>query len=387
MNKALLFVGCLFVFIGFFNPILPPVYISRLSIISSHHNLPPVPDSVSPLPVPFYTHDAEYLYLNPAGLCRFASRQMILSYWGFEVSQYTLFVEEKHAAYNETRFSESFTNRGFIVVEHFALEIPLHFYANGQVFRVDGDAEDNVYFARFYLSVGIPLFAGVAVNSEGWVDEDGWPLPNHAIVLTGYNETGFFYHNPISLNLSKPSCGPNKFVDFETFKKGLTEHFWFFEAVFPKDYTPILTSIRVKVSGSRVYSIFGSSPVINGYATVKIMKTGSMVTVDFPFPTPNVQTFGMDGYEIAICYPDTTNIPKLILKPSEAPLTPHPPEPIPERPAEPPSEPEYPYEPIPHPAVELVEKGVRTTPYIIPTELLIGPTLIAIALIWKEKEG
>ena len=400
MNKAFLLLGLVFISLAIFHPILPPIAYQKLSILMASQKID-VPASVSPLPVPFYTHDVNYLYLNPSGLCRFASRQMIIAYWhdqgyisGSVPSQYTLFVEEKHGGFNETMHYESFTSRGLFVVVHFAWKIPYASYTNNLMTWLDGDAEDAIYFAKAYLSNGVPLFGAVAVNAEGWADDEGWPLPNHAIVYTGYNQTGFFYNNPISLNLTKPACGTNKFMSFATFTKGESNHFWWFAAVFPKYYSTILSQKRVKVAGivgAKVYSPWGSTVMDSeGYVEVTTLKTGSFITVGFQLPQENVAVYGLNGLSISFVYPDTITVNYYDVKwIGIKPLTPHPWEQIPESPVTPPPPdvPIPPSEPLPKPVIvgETTYYYAKPRVYSFPLEFVIGGIFIIFSLIHRRK--
>jgi hypothetical protein len=317
---------------------------------------------------------------------------MIIAYWynkgyvsGSIPSQYTLFVEEKHANFNETMYYESFTSRGLFVVVHCAWKLDFASYTNNVMTWLDGDADDAIYFAKAYLSNGVPLFGAVAVNAEGWADDEGYPLPNHAIVYTGYNETGFFYHNPISLNLSKPSCGPNKFMSFATFSKGESNHFWWFVAVFPNQYSQIFSQKRVKIEGissAEVYSPWGSAVMDSeGYAEITTLKMGGFITINFQFPQVNMEIYGLDGFGIFFVYPSTLTVKYYNDSPLTKPLTPHPWEPIPEPPATQPEEPKYPYEPIPNPI--MTEPITRV--YSFPSEFAIGSGFVVIALIMNKK--
>lgn len=252
-SAIILLIGIILVMVS-----ITPTY-SQLSIIPL--NPPSLPSQVL-LSVPFYSQDVSVLYLNPDGLCRFASREMIIAYWinegymmGLVPSQKDLFIEEAQAPYNETMYYISFIRRGCYAETGFPWKVDLlGFYAGGLYTRFDGDTAQYIYRMKYYLSEGVPLEFGLYINHG--IPTNGGVLPNHAVVLVGYNATGWFYHNPRGAD--DPTNGPNKYVNNNVMDQGIENEYWSYTVAIPKTYTKILTTVSVQINGYQGYvSTFG----------------------------------------------------------------------------------------------------------------------------------
>jgi len=348
----------LFGFILIFVGLLPSItQQSLLGLAYNYTNLPNVPSSIL-LDVPFYAQNLDYLYLNPDGLCRFASRQMIIAYWrqkgfisGVVPSQKDLVVEEKTAPYLETKHAYSFIKRGFYVEDGYPWDIDIigEWYGGWQ-FRYEGDLDIYVHRIKYYLACSKPLFFALFVI-HGIPTLTSPSVPNHAVVLVGYNQTGFFYHNPRSPD--DPTNGPNKFIENTILYVGIKEHWWHYQLAFPKFTAPlILTRIQItnfNESAPKVASSFweNNAPIDkDGYVTIHVLATGSPIAIGYSeFPKEDEKFATWRGDSFVMIYPWAT---KNNLDPFKFPfykygvtfpLELHDPEPIPDPPPPPPPSP------------------------------------------------
>lgn len=401
LKYILIFFGCVLIFIGYTG--LSTGATSLFQITTPLEVIHPSFPSEAYLDVPFFTHDANFIYLNPEGLCRFATRQMILQYWhnkGYVSNvpnQYSLFVEEKQAPFNDTMFEASYINRGLFVVSHtFFGSSDLNWakYTNHILTRIDIPPELIVNLVKTYISLGIPIDAAVAVNAEGWVDPEGYPVPNHAVVLTGYNTTHIFYNNPISLNLTKPSCGKDKAMPFNYLIEGSRNHLWWIDAVFPKNYDRIVQTVTVQVkTDSTIYTPWESKYTgQNGIVTIHTLKVGCVASINIDIrnlantyhsffkATYNKDEWG--GWYMF--YPDTSTVilPNLDGTLTFEKLTIHNPEEIPNPPINPPEDPKYPYEPQPY---YQPTSAPTSNAYYVWWSFIISGFGIVIFSFWKVK--
>jgi hypothetical protein len=173
-------------------------------------------------------------------------------------------------------------------------------------------ANQMIQTIQLALSLGAPLEATVetqpypqATVSTGGIlcDSRG---DDHAIVITGYNQTGFIFNsatneefNPIfvsndSLNTyaydGRVVNGYELYCPYSEFIAAYNHEMWGFMAVFPLNYTPILCQQTVQlldknsnpISGTLVSSPFSSATTNSyGYATLTITDLGTPISVGY----------------------------------------------------------------------------------------------------------
>lgn len=230
------------------------------------------------------------------GTCRFTSRQMVLVYWinqgyisspdigsGSGEVEVLLQTEEARGqvSFAETADYVSWTSRGLFVCVYPSwkwmqpVSYTEHVFTN---YFLNGSADNMgsyIDLAKRYLALGVPLYAVVTVTG-GYLDSSSSAV-NHAVVITGYNSTGFFVNNPYPW----PSYGfQETYMPLGLFTQGALTRNWYFVAVFPVNYPNVVTTVDIQIAGSATIYTPWDAVQTTGSATVHTLKTGCLATVN-----------------------------------------------------------------------------------------------------------
>lgn len=268
------------------------------------------------LNVPFCDQDESVnnQYSLP-GICWDTSAAMILDYWHNQ--GYLTSVPTQGEIYSATMayggggdLDAVLASLGFYSAQFNPQQTFYASYTDYQQQNNALNASQMIYTAQVALSLGVPLEATVETQpypqaniSTGGIlcDSRGG---NHAVVITGYNQTGFFFNsatnekfNPKfvtddSLNTyaynGRVVNGYQLYCPYTEFIEAYDNESWCFTAIFPIDYTPIMTQQRIQLvnqngnplSGMLVSSPFSAATTDSqGYANLTTTYLGTPITI------------------------------------------------------------------------------------------------------------
>ena len=258
---------------------------------------------------------------NLVGSCWDTSAEMILNYWHNQ--GYLASVPTQSEIYSATmsygaggNLNAALSSLGFYCAEYYPLETLYASYSDYQQESNAFNASQMIYMAQVALSLGVPLEATVEtrpypqanVNTGGILcDSRG---PDHAIVITGYNQTGFIFNsatseqfNPVFVSDDRLNTYANKgqvvngymlYCPYQEFIDAYNEQTWSFTAIFPLNYSIVMRQQTVQlvngnkqpISGMLVSSPFSSATTnSDGYATLNITLLGTPITVGYNMQT------------------------------------------------------------------------------------------------------
>ncbi|MGO8806194.1 MAG: C39 family peptidase [Candidatus Bathyarchaeia archaeon] len=280
------------------------------------------------LSVPFCDQDKSVnSHYNLAGICWDTSAEMILNYWHNQ--GYLASVPSQTEIYSDTMSNSSDGNLnnalaslGFYSAGFYPMQTFYASYSNYQQTNNANNASQMIYTAQVALSLGVPLEASVetqpypqANSSTGGIlcDSRG---QDHAIVITGYNQTGFIFNsatneqsNPQfvsdnSLNTyvqdGRVVNGYRLYCQYSEFINAFSNESWSFTAIFPLNYAPVMRQQIVHLVDENNQPISGmlvSSPLStartdsDGYATLTMTYLGTPITLGY-----NMQTNAYDNF-------------------------------------------------------------------------------------------
>jgi hypothetical protein len=343
MNKSItiILIGILVIALGILHPVLPGVLppFEYMPTPSEALAMVGFPSSVTAIDVPFYYQDVNYLYLSPEGLCRWAVREMVIAYWtnlGYMSwpvpSQGQLVWEETNDSVpSQLQWME--TSDDGLKHNHMWSYLKRGCYTewdigNANFVDVEGwqffkalDANTRVTQMKYYLSKGVPFYFSFYLGSDGLpntIGPDKWgPVANHAVVFVGYNETGFFYHNPRTPD--KPYVGPDRFISSTLIDTIFTGSWpispaWNALVAFPPRYAMenVLVNIKLKIlkpDGSPLrdwaVSTYWQEDVVTdqqGDVSLKVDPFKDIVCIGYShFPSTAHTVGGYDGTAQMIC--------------------------------------------------------------------------------------
>ncbi len=184
--------------------------------VSSNIQYPPA--ASAQLNVPFCDQDESVnKQHNLVGSCWDASAEMILNYWHNQ--GYLASVPSQGEIYLGTmsfgaggNLNAELAALGFYSAEYYPLQTSYASYSDYQQQCNAFNASQMIYSAQVALSLGVPLEATVEtqpypqanVTTGGIIcDSRG---PDHAIVITGYNQTGFIFNSATSEKSQSRVC-------------------------------------------------------------------------------------------------------------------------------------------------------------------------------------
>jgi hypothetical protein len=283
---------------------------------SAHLQYPP--SASAQLNVPFCDQDESVNnQYDLAGICWDTSAEMILNYWHNQ--GYLASVPTQSGIYLDTmsygdggNLNAALASLGFYCAEFNPQQTFSTSYSDYQQQNNALNATQMIYTAQVALSLGVPLEATVETQpypqanvSTGGIlcDSRGG---DHAITITGYNQTGFFFNsatdekfNPrfvIDDSLNTNSCegrvvnGYDLYCPYSEFIDAYSNEMWGFTAIFPLNYVPIMQQQRIQlvdengkpISGMLVSSPFSSATTdSNGYATLAITVLGTPISAGY----------------------------------------------------------------------------------------------------------
>jgi len=290
----------------------------------------PVQLNVVPLQlnVPFCDQDESVNnHYKLSGICWDTSAEMILNYWhnqGYLTSVPTQAeIYSDTMSYNKTGdLDAALASLGFYCAEFSPQQVLYTSYSDYQQQNDALSASQMIQAMQLALSLGVPLEATVetqpypqATASTGGIlcDSRG---TDHAIVITGYNQTGFIFNsatneefNPSfvsndSLNTyaydGRVVNGYELYCSYSEFMGAYNHEIWGFMAVFPLNYAPIMCQQSVQImykNGNPISGILVSSPFSSaitdskGYARLNITELGAPISVGYNMQACSNRTY------------------------------------------------------------------------------------------------
>lgn len=264
---------------------------------------------------------------NLVGSCWDASAEMILNYWHSQA--YLASVPSQNEIYLGTMsfgaggsLNAELAALGFYSAACYPLQTDYASYNDYQQASNAFNATQMIYQAQAALSLGVPLEATVETQpypqanaSTGGIicDSRG---PDHSVVITGYNQTGFIFNSATS-EKSNPAFvtddrlntysrggqvvnGYMLYCPYQEFIDAYNQQTWSFNAIFPLNYSAIMRQQTVQllnenkhaISGMLVSCPFSSATTDSeGYATLTITLLGTPMVVGSNMQTNSNGTY------------------------------------------------------------------------------------------------